>query len=303
MSDLLSPPSPELDEGHFALLAHYAKQLGRAPQARRLAMKTGEHKSRQKGHGMEMLELRAYQASDDLRHIDWRVTARTGQAHTRLYAQENDHQRVLLLDLSNSAYFATRHTFVSTRLAQLAALIAWRSQQQGDKLRYRLNYGQQDHCGYPGQAIATLISQLVDACKIHHRNSTTSATGIWQHPMFTGKVHNQDIIILTDRQEIQESAQVALQTLAKNNHVHWLQILDSQMFALPAGQYQFAHGDGSETIRISPSSQQQAKQDYFAQNAKLHQQLAHMGIHYQLFDITEPPENIARNLLKQGALR
>ncbi|MGR0277456.1 DUF58 domain-containing protein [Marinomonas dokdonensis] len=303
MSDLLSPSSPELDESHFTKLAHYAKQLGRAPQARRLSMKTGEHRSRQKGHGMEMLELRPYQASDDLRHIDWRVTARTGQAHTRLYAQENDHQRMLLMDLSNNAYFATRHTFISTRLNQLAGLIAWRSMQQGDKLGYRLSYGQQDFYGQAKQGIATLIQQLVDACQVHHRLSPKESTGIWQHPMITGKIHNQDIIILTDHQDIPLASEVALQSLAKHNHVHWVQIIDSQMFNLPSGHYQFADPQGTQSVQVNRSSQQKAKQNYFSHNAKVRQKLARMGVHYQLFDITESPENIARSLLKQGALR
>jgi len=303
MSPLLSPESPELDDAHFALLAHYAKHLGRAPKAIRFATKTGERRSRQKGHGMEMLELRAYQASDDLRHIDWRVTARTGQAHTRLYAQENDHQRLLLLDLSSSAYFGTRHTFISTRFIQLAGIIAWRSKQQGDTLSYRLSYGLEEHASNKAGTLPALLRQLKNASHLEHRANGNSPASIWADTLLTSKTHNKDVIILTDKQTWHENEESALMQLAKHNSVHWIQIIDSNTYNLPAGQYQMADNHGVKPVNISRHSMQQAKLDFFTQNERLRKKLASFGIRHQIFDITESPEKIARYLLSQGALR
>ncbi|MFQ3187406.1 DUF58 domain-containing protein [Marinomonas primoryensis] len=302
MSPLLSPKSPELDDAHFALLAHYAKHLGRAPKAIRFATNAGDRRSRQKGHGMEMLELRAYQASDDLRHIDWRVTARTGQAHTRLYAQENDHQRLLLLDLSSSAYFGTRHTFISTRLIQLAGIIAWRSKQQGDTLSYRLTYGSEEHASNKSGTLSSLLSQLKEASHLEHRTNESRPDSIWSNTLLTNKMHNKDVIILTDKQTWSDSEESALMQLAKHNSVHWIQIIDSNVYNLPAGQYQMADRHGVKQVNISKHSMQQAKIDFFEQNALMRKKLATFGIRHQLFDITESPEKIARYLLSQGAL-
>jgi uncharacterized protein (DUF58 family) len=302
MSPLLSPKSPELDDAHFALLAHYAKHLGRAPKAIRFATNAGDRRSRQKGHGMEMLELRAYQASDDLRHIDWRVTARTGQAHTRLYAQENDHQRLLLLDLSSSAYFGTRHTFISTRLIQLAGIIAWRSKQQGDTLSYRLTYGSEEHASNKSRTLSSLLSQLKEASHLEHRTNESRPDSIWSNTLLTNKMHNKDVIILTDKQTWSDSEESALMQLAKHNSVHWIQIIDSNVYNLPAGQYQMADRHGVKQVNISKHSMQQAKIDFFEQNALMRKKLATFGIRHQLFDITESPEKIARYLLSQGAL-
>ncbi|NLQ16791.1 DUF58 domain-containing protein [Marinomonas sp. M1K-6] len=311
MSPLLSPESPELDDAHLALLAHYAKHLGRAPKAIRFAPHSGERRSRQKGHGMEMLELRAYQASDDLRHIDWRVTARTGQTHTRLYAQENDHQRLLLLDLSSSAYFGTRHTFISTRFIQLAGIIAWRSKQQGDTLSYRVTYGNQEHASNKSANLSALLSQLKDASQIAHRASASN-TSIWSNSLLTNKAHNKDVIILTDKQNWSDSEESALIRLAQHNSVHWIQIIDSNLFNLPAGQYQIVdsqivdsqmtNNQGVKSVSISKNSMQQAKLDFFAENSRMKEKLASFGIRHQIFDITEAPEKIARYLLSQGAL-
>lgn len=303
MSPLLSPASPELDEAHFALLAHYAKHLGRAPKAIRFATNTGERRSRQKGHGMEMLELRAYQASDDLRHIDWRVTARTGQAHTRLYAQENDHQRLLLVDLSNHAYFGTRHTFISTRLIQLAGIIAWRSKQQGDTLSYCLNYGGQAHASNKQHQLPTLLHQLQDASRLDNRSSKPNPKSVWSRSLLTSKSHNKDVIILTDKQSWSDEEENSLMQLAKHNAVHWIQIIDSNAYNLPTGQYQMVGQHGIQRVNVSPKTMQQAKAAFFEQNAVMRKKLSAIGIRYQLFDLTESPEKIARYLLSQGALR
>lgn len=302
MNTLLSPDSPELDESDFALLAHYAKHLGRANKATRFTSKTGERRSNQKGHGMEMLELRQYQPSDDLRHIDWRVTARTGHAHTRLYSQENDHQRLLFLDLTQASYFSTRHTFISTRFCQLAGIIAWRSQQQGDKLSYRLSYGNQSHERDSKSSIHLLLQQLRSGTLVDNRKQPSLGAS-WHHSQNAIKSHNKDVIILTDKQHWSDHEQLSLQQLAKHNNVHWVQIFDHHAFELPPGQYRFADADGPKTIQVTKRSAEQAKNDFFTQNDTLRKKLAMMGIRHQLFDISESPEKIARYLLDQGALR
>lgn len=303
MSPLLSPESPELDEAHFTLLAHYAKHLGRAPKAIRFATNTGERRSRQKGHGMEMLELRAYQASDDLRHIDWRVTARTGQAHTRLYAQENDHQRLLLVDLSNHSYFGTRHTFISTRLIQLAGIIAWRSKQQGDTLSYCLNYGEKEYASNKQSMFPALLHQLQDASRLDNRSAKPNQKSVWSRSLLTSKSHNKDVIILTDKQSWSDEEESSLMQLAKHNAVHWIQIIDSNAYNLPTGQYQMVGQHGIQRVNVSPKTMQQAKAAFFEKNAVMRKKLSAIGIRHQLFDLTESPEKIARYLLSQGALR
>ncbi|MEL0637223.1 DUF58 domain-containing protein [Marinomonas sp. TI.3.20] len=303
MISLLSPASPELDDPDFALLAHFAKHLGRASKAARFTVKSGEKRSKKKGHGMEMLELRPYQMSDDLRHIDWRVTARTGHTHTRLYAQENDHQRLLFLDLSPAAYFSTRFAFISTRFIQLAGLIAWRSEQQGDKLLYNLRFGNQTVEHLNKSSVWNMLNQLKNASKVQNREYLAPKNLGWHGSKIATKARNKDIIILTDKQQWSAEEQISLQQLAKHNQIHWIQIFDHHTFELPPGQYQFADADGMKSVKITKKSSEQAKKDFFEQNNTMRQRLARIGIRHQLFDISEPPEGIARRLLDQGALR
>jgi len=303
MNSLLSPASPELDDADFALLAHYAKHLGRASTASRFVTQAGENRSKHKGHGMEMLELRPYQTSDDLRHIDWRVTARTGQTHTRLYAQENDHQRVLLLDLSPAAYFSTRYAFISTRFIQLAGLIGWRSEQQGDKLLYNLSFGDKNIEQLNKSSVWNLLQQLKAASSVNNREYPPLPQFGWHASKTTAKARNKDIIILTDRQQWSDQEQIFLQQLAKHNQLFWVQIFDHNTFELPPGQYQLADNSGTKSVKITKKSSEQAKKDFFNQNDIMRQKLTRIGVRYQLFDISESPEGIAKYLLDQGALR
>ena len=104
------------------------------------AQVAGGHLSAFRGRGMEYHESRPYQPGDDIRSIDWRVTARSGQTHTKVYREERERPVLLWLDLSNSMFFGTQVCFKSVLASKLAALLAWSSVQHGDRLGYCLLY-------------------------------------------------------------------------------------------------------------------------------------------------------------------
>jgi len=94
----------------------------------------GAHLSPFKGRGVEYDESRLYQPGDDLRTMDWRVTARTGKPHTKVFRDERDRPIILWLDLRRPMHFATRGAFKAVRAAQIASLIAWSAVGHGDRL-------------------------------------------------------------------------------------------------------------------------------------------------------------------------
>jgi uncharacterized protein (DUF58 family) len=98
------------------------------------AMTIGGHLSPFKGRGVEFDESRPYQAGDDLRTIDWRVTARTGKPHTKVFREERNRPVFLWLDLRAPMMFATKGVFKSVAAAEAAALIAWSAVHNGDQL-------------------------------------------------------------------------------------------------------------------------------------------------------------------------
>lgn len=87
-----------------------------------------------RGRGMEYAESREYVAGDDARHIDWRLTARTGRAHTKLFQAERERLSLIVADTSASMYFGTRVRFKSVQAARAGAVAAWAAVRDGDRI-------------------------------------------------------------------------------------------------------------------------------------------------------------------------
>lgn len=96
------------------------------------SLHAGQHVSRLMGRGMEFAETRRYQAGDDIRTIDWRVTARTGKAHTKLFEVEKERQVVCCVDLRRPMFFATKGVFKSVQAATFAGYITWNAVHEGN---------------------------------------------------------------------------------------------------------------------------------------------------------------------------
>ena len=115
-------------------LREYARNLDLAPRGRILATRTGGHLSRFRGRGMEFDESRVYQPGDDPRNMDWRVTARAGTPHVKLFREERERPVWVLVDQGPSMRFGTRVAFKSVVAAQAAALLGWSAVDRLDRV-------------------------------------------------------------------------------------------------------------------------------------------------------------------------
>ena len=113
-------------------LKQYASGIYQPQKSR--AMTAGQHNSNLRGRGMDFDEVRTYQAGDDIRHMEWRVTARTGCAHVKLYHEERERPVIIVVDFNPSMYFGTKIAFKSVIASRLAALLAWTSVAHGDRV-------------------------------------------------------------------------------------------------------------------------------------------------------------------------
>lgn len=91
------------------------RQANRPTQGQRLS----------ESRGMEYRESRAYVVGDDYRSIDWRAMARSGEAYTKIFSDQQEHSATIAIDLSPSMFFGTRYSFKSWTAARLAAVISW----------------------------------------------------------------------------------------------------------------------------------------------------------------------------------
>lgn len=98
------------------------------------AGQNGNYLSHFKGRGMAFAETRLYQPGDDVRRMDWRVTARTGKPHSKIFQEEREQPLFISVDYRPTMRFATRGVFKSVQAAKLAGLLAWAAQQRGDRI-------------------------------------------------------------------------------------------------------------------------------------------------------------------------
>lgn len=127
LPDAVAPSAESL-----ARLRRHARHLELFP--RRAAHRTGSgHGSRRRGRGMEFEEVRVYQPGDDVRNIDWRVTARRSEPHTKLFREERERPIHLIVDLRQSMFFGSRR-FKSAVACELAATLAWAGARSGDRI-------------------------------------------------------------------------------------------------------------------------------------------------------------------------
>lgn len=96
--------------------------------------RTGVHLSRRKGRGMDFAEVRPYITGDDIRNIDWKITARTGKPHTKLFREERDRSVYVLLNLSGDMYFGSKSQLKARMASMIAAAVSWQALKNGDKI-------------------------------------------------------------------------------------------------------------------------------------------------------------------------
>jgi uncharacterized protein (DUF58 family) len=129
-----TPPSPvRVTLADLVRLRPAGESLKLTAPRIRVAVEGG-HVSPYKGRGVEFDESRPYQPGDDLRTMDWRVTARTGKPHTKVFREERNRPVFIWLDLRRPMLFATRGAFKGVRAAEVAALVAFSAVANGDRL-------------------------------------------------------------------------------------------------------------------------------------------------------------------------
>lgn len=123
-------PAPE----RLAELSLRGKKMTWHPPYQKLTPLTGKHRSMQRGRGLDFIELRHYYPGDDVRCIDWKVTQRTGQPYLRVYAEENDKNIALLVDLRTRMFFASDGYMKSSIVSEVAAIVAGSACNHGDRV-------------------------------------------------------------------------------------------------------------------------------------------------------------------------
>lgn len=217
---------------------------------------SGHYFSAFKGRGMEFDEVRPYQPGDDVRHLDWRVTARTGKVHTKLFREERERPVFLWIDYRAPMFFATRGVFKSVFAARAAAILAWSANHHNDRVGGQIFSDTIHHEFRPqrGKAqVLHLIKQLVDMQTKFVPSGTDKETAQHALARLRRVVHPGSLIFLiSDFRHLNAQAELHLMQIARHNDVVMLFVYDALENQLPpSGRYRLSDGQWDTTLNTA----------------------------------------------------
>ena len=260
----------ELVSVSLKTLIDLAKQATRINlhHAQNRSQQSGGYVSRFKGRGMEFDETRLYQPGDDIRSIDWRVTARTGKTHTKVFREERERPVFISVDDRLTMQFATRGVFKSVLAAQLAGLLAWAAEYHGDRIGGQIFSELECRELKPQNgrhAVLRFLSAIVGKTNL---TSSINELGTTALPKITLEQvlarlaqHARPgslVYVISDFRGINEQTETYLAKLAQHCEVVLIFIYDPLESSLPTkGRYRFTNNE--RDVVIDTSDEQRLK--------------------------------------------
>ncbi|MBN6776544.1 DUF58 domain-containing protein [Pseudomonas granadensis] len=211
--------------------------LARQPRGSILA---GNHASRLRGRGLNFDELRRYQPGDDLRHLDWRASLRTGKPVVRTFTEERDRPALIVVDQRMSMFFGSQRSFKSALAAELAALAAWMVFNAGDRVGGLVFNDQRIDAVAPLRSrkrVEALLSRVAEHNQVLHASNPDAEdeaqldTALQRCLALAG--HDHLICIVSDFAGAGPRTLQLLRQLAAHNDVIALQVYDPLALKLP----------------------------------------------------------------------
>jgi uncharacterized protein (DUF58 family) len=275
-------------------MSRYAERVP-LPAVSQCASRSSQRLSGYQGRGMEFAESRLYQPGDDVRTLDWRVTARTGKAHTKLFREERERPVFLWVDDRPAMHFATRGSFKSVVAARMAALLAWSALQQGDRVGGQV-FGQDRHIEFRPQwdrkALLKFLRHLAapppgPGSSAGSAGAIASALTRLRRQVRPGSL----VFLLSDFRHFDDNAGAHLAHLARHSNLAMIFIHDPLESQLPpAGVYRL--GNGSREITLDTGDRRTVsayRQRCGERRAALAKMARHHGIHWLSCCTTDDP--------------
>lgn len=236
-----------------------ARLIEYALQRRSVAGISGLHLSKMRGRGIDFEEFRPYQAGDDIRTIDWRVTARTGKPYTKVFREERERPVIIAVDQSSSMFFGSRHAFKSVIAAQAAAIFCWLAIDNGDRVGGLVHTDGQHSLVRPRRSRRSALHLLNQIHQYNHalaehdrerivRREQTGDTGLANALHQIRRITNpgSTLYLISDFSSIDEAGMRYLYQISRHNNVVCCFVYDHLEEELPLPGY-YGITDGQET--------------------------------------------------------
>ncbi|WP_437881127.1 DUF58 domain-containing protein [Pseudomonas sp. LRF_L74] len=241
-----TPPGIRVSLAELIEMRHRVHEVHLFSTPARRSPLIGLHHSKLRGRGVDFDQVRVYQAGDDVRTIDWRVTARTQEPHTKMFHEERERPIFIMVEQSRRLFFGSALQFKSVLAAQAAALIGWAALAHNDRIG-GLVFGDAEHHEIKPrrskQSLLQLLNRLARANQALHsespgeRDTFGLALRRAREVLRPGSL----AIILCDERALNDAAEQQLSLLARHTDLLLLPLSDPLDHALPAaGLLRFA---------------------------------------------------------------
>ncbi|MDE1197419.1 MAG: DUF58 domain-containing protein [Pseudomonas sp.] len=260
---LISQPGIRISLAELIEMRHRVREVQLFSSPSQRSPLIGLHHSKLRGRGVDFDQVRVYQAGDDVRTIDWRVTARTQEPHTKLFHEERERPIFLMVEQSRRLFFGSGLMFKSVLAAQAAALIGWAALGHNDRVG-GLVFGDNEHYEIKPrrskQSLLQLLNRLVRVNQSLHteaaadRDTFGVALRRAREVLRPGSL----VFILCDERALSDSAEQQLSLLSRHCDLLLLPLSDPLDHALPAaGLLRFAEkGAQLELDTLNPDLRQ-----------------------------------------------
>lgn len=271
---------------NLVAIRHLAKLLPIHKQKKVLNEMAGIHTSNLRGRGVDFSEVRSYQPGDDIRAMDWRVTARTQKPHIKVFREERERPIMLVCDLRSSMFFGTQYAFKSVLAADISSLFSWSALNNGDRIGALLfdDSHETDIRPKPGRKqvmhILHELAQFKQQQQHSEKPSTTSRLADMLRHTRRVTRPGSTIYFISDWQDFDLDCERQLHQINKHNDVVAINIFDAfEENILPLGSYPLT--DGKQRLQLECYSKTQGlehQQAFELRQQELKQRTLKLGI-------------------------
>ena len=231
---------------------------------------SGEYHSSFKGRGMTFSEVRQYQYGDDIRNIDWNVTARYNEAHVKVFEEERELTMVLMVDISGSEGFGSKSQFKKDIVTEIAATMAFSATQNNDKIGLILFSDTIELYIPPKKGRSHVLRIIRELIEFEPKSNKTD---IAQALKFLSGTQKKKAIIFMISDFMSENYEHTLKIASKKHDITGIRVYDIREEKIPnlgmvtmldaeSGKIQLVD-TGSKKVRLNYEKHYQERLDYF----------------------------------------
>ena len=260
------PQGVDIDRSDLIANRFPARFLDVTKAKRALAHLAGAKRANRRGRGVEFDEVRQYTAGDDVRAIDWRVTARSGEPHTKLFHEERERPVLVCVDLRSTMRFGSRNCFKSVLAAHTASLLLWSALDRGERVGGMVIHDDSARDIRPARSRHTVLSVIGDLARpasdtVHPELSLGEQIQQIQRIARPGSA----LFLISDFHDgLDAGALQTLRRLAQHVQITGVIISDPLERELPsAGRYAVSDGQGRSVLETgNPALANRYRQDF-----------------------------------------